>query len=237
MTALQTVITLTLFSGLAMPLGAVIASQKFIKNVLLANEFRHFVVAFGGGALLSAVALVLIPEGSQHLSLFTSALCFSLGALLFMGLDILQARLKTSASQLLAMLADFVPESLALGATFTINPNMAVLLAVLIALQNIPEGFNAFGELKKSSAYSSSKIIVIFILCALLGPICGVSGYLWLVDSPVLLAGIMLFASGGILYMVFQDIAPQVPLKNHYFPPMGAICGFLLGLLGYLMTI
>jgi ZIP family zinc transporter len=237
MSALQTIITLTLLSGLAIPFGAIIANQRFIKNVLLENEFQHFIVAFGGGALLSAVALVLVPEGSQHLSLFISGLCFSLGALLFMGLDILQARLKTSASQLLAMLADFVPESLALGATFTINPDMAVLLAVLIALQNIPEGFNAFGELKKSSSYSSIKIIVIFTLFALLGPVGGVSGYLWLVDSPQLLSGIMLFASGGILYMVFQDIAPQVPLQSHYFPPMGAVCGFLLGLLGYMMTI
>jgi len=236
MTALQTIITLTLFSGLAIPLGAVIANQKFIKSVLLANELQHFVVAFGGGALLSAVALVLVPEGSQHLSLLISALCFSLGALIFMGLDILQAKLKTSASQLLAMLADFIPESLALGATFTINPDMAVLLAILIALQNIPEGFNAFGELKKTSSYSSVKIIVIFTLFALLGPIGGVSGYLWLIDSPELLSGIMLFSSGGILYMVFQDIAPQVALKNHYFPPMGAVCGFLLGLLGYMMT-
>ena len=236
MTALQSIITLTLLSGLAIPFGAVIANQNFIKDVLLATEFKHFVVAFGGGALLSAVALVLVPEGSQHLSLIISALCFSLGALLFMGLDILQAKLKTSASQLLAMLADFIPESLALGATYTINPDMAILLAVLIALQNIPEGFNAFGELKKTSHYSSITIITTFTVFSLLGPICGVSGYLWLVDSPELLSGIMLFASGGILYMVFQDIAPQVPLKNNYFPPMGAVCGFLLGLLGYMVT-
>ena len=237
MNALETIILLTFLSGLAIPVGAIIANQTFIKNVIVANEFQHFIVAFGGGALLSAVALVLVPEGTSHLPLFHSGLFFSLGALLFMGLDILQAKLKTSASQLLAMLADFVPESLALGATFTINPNMAVLLAVLIALQNIPEGFNAFGELKKSSSYSSSKIIVIFIFCAFLGPISGVSGYLWLTESPQLLSSIMLFASGGILYMVFQDIAPQVPLQNHYFPPMGAICGFLLGLLGYMISL
>lgn len=236
MTALQTIILLTLLAGLAIPLGAVIANQASFKSILFANELQHFIVAFGGGALLSAVALVLVPEGSHHLSLLASALCFSLGALVFMGLDILQAKLKTSASQLLAMLADFIPESLALGATFSINPQMAILLAVLIALQNIPEGFNAFDELKKTSPYSSFKIIVIFLLFSLLGPLSGVTGYLWLVDSPELLSVIMLFASGGILYTVFQDIAPQVPLKNHYFPPMGAVCGFLLGLLGYMMT-
>lgn len=236
MLPLITVIILTLLAGLAMPLGAFLASRKFIKSRILQSEFQHFIVAFGGGALLSAVSLVLVPEGSSSLSLPTTALWFSLGALLFMGLDILQQKVKTSASQLLAMLSDFVPESIALGATFTINQELALLLAAMIAMQNIPEGFNAFTELKKTSAYSATKIIILFSLFSLLGPLSAVAGYLWLVEDPELLSIIMIFASGGILYIVFQDIAPQVRLKNHYFPPMGAICGFLLGILGYMLT-
>ena len=27
----------------------------------------------------------------------------------------------------------------------------------------------------------------------------------------------MLFAAGGILYSVFQDIAPQIRMENHWF--------------------
>ena len=46
----------------------------------------------------------------------------------------------------------------------------------------------------------------------------------------------MLFASGGILYSVFQDIAPQVPLQRHWAPPLGAVAGFLLGMIGQLLT-
>lgn len=42
----------------------------------------------------------------------------------------------------------------------------------------------------------------------------------------------MLFAAGGILYIIFQDIAPQSKLKNHWAPPLGAVAGFLLGVLG-----
>lgn len=237
MTPLYTVISITLLAGLTMPLGAFIANQKWISNHVVESEFQHFIVAFGGGALLSAVGLVLVPEGSHHLSIGSAALFFSLGAIVFMALDIWQARLKTSASQLLAMLADFIPESLALGATFTINPDMAILLAIMIAMQNIPEGFNAFTELKKTSPYSTFKILFLFVLCSLLGPISGLTGYMWLADELELLSMIMLFGSGGILYMVFQDIAPQVPLKSHYFPPMGAVCGFLLGMLGYMLTL
>ena len=67
---------------------------------------------------------------------------------------------------------------------------------------------------------------------ALLGPISGVAGYLWLAQSPVSIAALMMFAAGGILYSIFQDIAPQVPLKKHWAPPMGALFGFLVGILG-----
>jgi ZIP family zinc transporter len=46
----------------------------------------------------------------------------------------------------------------------------------------------------------------------------------------------MLFASGAILYSIFQDIAPQAKLKKHYAPPMGAILGFVLGIIGLMVT-
>jgi len=46
----------------------------------------------------------------------------------------------------------------------------------------------------------------------------------------------MLFSAGGILYLIFQDITPQAKLKNHWFPALGAVAGFLLGVIGYMMT-
>ncbi|MDX1269700.1 MAG: divalent cation transporter, partial [Oceanisphaera sp.] len=112
----------------------------------------------------------------------------------------------------------------------------ALLLAVLMALQNMPEGFNAYRELGATSRYTSGKIITMFALMALLGPVAGLSGYVWLADSPTLVAGIMLFAAGGILYSVFQDIAPQAVLEKHWAPPMGAVLGFVLGILGHMLT-
>ncbi len=77
---------------------------------------------------------------------------------------------------------------------------------------------------------------MIFALMATLGPMAGVSGYLWLSESPAVIAAIMLFASGGILYSIFQDIAPQVKLEKHWGPPMGAVLGFVLGMFGFMVT-
>ncbi|MGJ8694643.1 MAG: ZIP family metal transporter [Thalassotalea sp.] len=240
MDILSTVIIVTLFAGLAMPLGALIAKFEHIRSQWFEDEFRHGVMAFGGGALLSAVGLVLVPEGILHLSPLAAASYFIAGGFCFMLLDILLKKINTPASQLAAMLSDFIPESIALGAAFATGSNSAFLLAGLIALQNLPEGFNAFCELNKSTSavkpMRASKIILAFVGMALLGPIAGVSGFYFLAQSPELVSAIMLFASGGILYAIFQDIAPQVKLENHWLPPMGAVLGFMLGMIGQILT-
>jgi len=225
------VILLTLAAGLAMPAGALIARFEHIQSDWLEQELRHSVVAFGAGTLLSAVALVLVPEAIQELSMSSSAFYFLLGGVAFMLLDILLQKINTPASQLAAMLTDFVPESIALGAAFAYGSSSALLLALLIALQNLPEGFNAYREIRTSKRLSSKMIILMFALMALLGPLSGVVGYLWLAQSPLTIAALMMFAAGGILYSIFQDIAPQVPLQKHWAPPMGALLGFLMGVL------
>lgn len=43
--------------------------------------------------------------------------------------------------------------------------------------------------------------------------------------------GIVAFG-GGILYLVFQNIAPQARMRRHWTPPLGAVLGFAVGLLG-----
>jgi ZIP family zinc transporter len=236
MSLLLTVIASTFIAGLAMPLGAIIACFEKIGSDWLEQELRHSVMAFGGGALLSAVALVLVPEGIKNLNILPACIWFIVGGLSFMALDIYLKKIDTPASQLAAMLSDFIPESIALGAAFATGSINAYLLAGLIALQNLPEGFSAYRELSSSAAYKPKKIIIMFTLMAMLGPIAAVSGYLWLSESPQIIGAVMLFASGGILYSIFQDLAPQVKLENHWAPPMGAVFGFTLGMLGLMLT-
>ena len=150
MDLLLTVIGTTLLAGLAMPLGATIAFYEKIGEQWIEEEFRHGVMAFGGGALLSAVALVLVPEGIANLAPLPACIWFILGGLCFMLLDIYLKKINTPASQFVAMLSDFIPESIALGAAFATGSDSAFLLAGLIALQNLPEGFSAYRELSLS---------------------------------------------------------------------------------------
>jgi ZIP family zinc transporter len=233
MESILVVVLLAAMAGFAMPAGAVLARWENIQPDWLEQEFRHSVIAFGGGALLSAVALVLIPESLHRLGAVAPVLAFVAGGLAFMWLEKWLAGRQTHASQVLAMLSDFVPESLALGALVALGGQEFALLAALMALQNLPEGFNAYRELMDSGALRARRIIGAFVLLALLGPLCAWLGHAFLSTQPQLMAGIMIFAAGGIVYSVFGDIAPQAKLENHYWPPMGAVLGFSLGLFGH----
>jgi ZIP family zinc transporter len=232
-----TIIGLTLLAGGAIPIGGAVARFERIHPAWLESEFRHSVIAFGGGALLSAVALVLVPEGSKQLLPLPAAVIMAAGGVAFMGLDVALNALKSPAAQLAAMLSDFIPEALALGAAFALEEPAGPLLALLIALQNLPEGFNAYRELTASSKISGGKVLAAFTAMVLLGPIAGLTGYYWLAAMPKLVGGIMLFAAGGILYLTFQDIAPQARLDKHWAPPLGAVAGFIFGLVGQMLIV
>ena len=236
MPQLYEAILLALLAGAAIPLGGAIAAVEHIHPYWLEKEFRHAVIAFGGGALLAAIALVLIPEGITGLSVLSVSVFFLSGAIVFLVIDYVIAVRGGTISQVISMLLDFVPEAMALGAVIAKDPSKAVLVAFLIGLQNLPEGFNAYREIKANRHFSGCKALSLFAGLALLGPISAFIGMKYLVENEVLLDKIMVFSAGGILYLIFQDIAPQAKLKKHWFPALGAVAGFLLGVIGYMMT-
>lgn len=227
-------VIVALIAGLAMPAGALLAFLPGIQPRWVEEEIRHGILALGAGALVSAVALVLVPEGIKDLSVLGACLCFVIGALSFMALDIFLARHHTPASQLAAMLSDFIPESIALGTTAALGGG-TMLLGLLITVQNLPEGFNAYREMQAKSRSNRKRIVLAFAGMALLGPAMALIGYFYLSDYPVVISGIMLFAAGGILYSVLQDIAPQIRMENHWVPPLGGILGFMVGMLGLML--
>lgn len=233
----QMMVLITALSAAAMPLGGWIAMIGTLRPGWLDEELRHTILAFGGGLLLAAVALVLVPEGAKGMSIPLVCLWFVGGGTAFMLLDIWLAKRKTPASQMAAMLADFMPESIAMGAAFAQGHATGFSLALLIALQNIPEGFNAFREMAGRNRVKGRRVLILMACMVPLGPLMGWLGMEFLAPCQELLGGIMLFAAGGILYVIFEDIAPQVKLARHWAPPMGAVAGFLVGLIGNLWIV
>lgn len=152
-----------------------------------------------------------------------------------MWLDKLIATKVGPASQLIAMLIDFMPEAIALGATLTVNRGTAILLAILIGLQNLPKGFNSYREIAASLKTGKRHIIAVFFLLSLLGPLCAFIGFKFLAGSSYLLGIIMVSSASGILYLTFQDIAPQAKLEKQWAPSLGAVAGFMVGLAGHII--
>ncbi|MCB1168236.1 MAG: hypothetical protein KDK33_18920, partial [Leptospiraceae bacterium] len=153
---------------------------------------------------------------------------------LFSVIDAYQSRKGGPRAQFLAMLMDFLPEALSLGAVFGHDHSLGLLLAAFIALQNLPEGFNAYREMVLSGARPWT-VLGLLAAISLLGPAAAITGHLFLQDLPLVTATIMVFASGGILYLIFQDIAPQSRMERHWSPTLGAVLGFLLGMLGHIL--
>jgi ZIP family zinc transporter len=227
---------LSLLAGSTIPLGAALANLPRFFPTWSDTELRHSVAAFGGGALLAAIAFVLVPEAADRLAPVWVIASFLGGGLVFFLVDrALKARGGAGAT-FLAMMLDYVPEAMALGALIAGQPQVAVLTAGLIALQNLPESFSAYREIVDAHAARAWKVFALFLVMAFVGPVAALLGLFVLADLPQVLGAVMAFAAGGILYLVFEDVAPSAVLEGQSLPPIWAVAGFALGLSGYLFV-
>ncbi len=220
---------LTFAAGLAIFVGGAVRASLFKHN--LNEEFNCFMIAFGGGLLISAVGVVLVPISDENLNIALFGVCFLSGALLTMYLDNILSRHDTELSQFFAMFLDFVPEAMLVGAMLINRPKIAYLMTIYIVLQNIPEGYNAYAELRKKF---SSKITFILLLSgAVFGPMAGLFGF-WLSNVDyTLIYIIMAIASGSIVYLMFEDIAPLAKISGRTLPATGAAIGYCIAMFAH----
>lgn len=227
-------LSLALAAGMSIPAGALIASRVALRSTFLQHDLDSFVSYFGGGALLAAIALVLLPYGMENVSVLAASFAFLIGGLVFWQLDVRLKRTGSTAAQFIGMLLDFVPEALLLGVAAATGSNVVYLLAGMIALQNMPEGFASYHEMHQSAGLNG-RLWLMFLTAPLAGPLAAWIGFAWLSTSTTVIGIVMLFCSGGILYLIFDDIAPRAHLQHRDFPAIGAVSGFLLGLAGTML--
>jgi zinc transporter, ZIP family len=231
MSQLTIIIIASWLAGLSAFGGGVIAWATDGANTDTKREVTHGIIAFGGGILIAAVAFALLPKAMVALSPVGLGATFCAGGLLFCVLDAHLSRSGGTKAQFVAMLMDFLPEALALGAVFGQDHRLGVLLAAFIGAQNLPEGFNAFREMTTVGIRSRVALMTLLAV-SLLGPVAACTGYFFLQDQAKVTASIMTFAGGGIMYLIFQDIAPQSKIRKHWIPALGAVLGFAVGMIG-----
>lgn len=231
MSQLTIIIIASWLAGFAAFGGGVIAWATDGANTDTKREVTHGIIAFGGGILIAAVAFALLPKAMVALSPVGLGATFCAGGLFFCVLDAHLSRSGDTKAQFLAMLMDFLPEALALGAVFGQDHRLGVLLAAFIGAQNLPEGFNAFREMTHVGIRSRVALMTLLAV-SLLGPVAACTGYFFLQNQAKVTASIMTFAGGGIMYLIFQDIAPQSKIRKHWIPALGAVLGFAVGMIG-----
>ena len=226
------IIIFSLLAGSTVFIGGVLSYffEKTVINRKVKIQIVHFLTAFATGIMLSAVAFVLVPNGMSNLSPINSVFIFLGGSLFFYFLDYYIHKNKTSIPQFLSMLLDFIPESIALGALFVYEPEIGILLAIFIACQNLPESFSSYIELRTSSFSKANALFLLFVF-SFIGLLLSLVGFYLLSDNSELTSALMLFSAGGILYIIFEDIAPSMKLKNSRFIVMGVNLGFVIGML------
>ena len=231
------VILLSALAGLAAFAGALLGCLEERRATLFSDKFCRGIIAFGGGALIGAVGLVLVPDGLEKQPLWLATATFLIGGIIFLCLDRYLQKRGTPVSQLIALMLDFVPEALVLGAVISANYQMALFLAIIIGAQNLPEGFNAYREIRRShGGFLVQHVLLIMAGAVIVGPIAALAGYgLFEMDSMIL-GSIMTFCAGGILYLVFEDVAPAAHEDGSWYPAFGAVAGFTVALVGHGLT-
>src|SRR6056297_490496 len=159
MNELVVILLISWLAGLMALAGGMIARFEGSAETELKSELTHGIVAFGGGILVAAVAFTLAPKGIEYLSTAGLVITFVVGGSLFCYLDYIISKQVGSRANLMAMMMDFVPESIAMGALFVESRATGFLLAIFIALQNLPEGFNSFRESVEGESTAKSILL------------------------------------------------------------------------------
>jgi ZIP family zinc transporter len=124
---------------------------------------------------------------------------------------------------------DTIPESLAIGASIAAGP--AFVIALLIGIQNIPEGIAAYKEMRtgKTAFKDSKRALYAIGVISIIPVILGLVGLFFLQGLHYIIGLILALSAGGIFYMLFYDMIPKAHQERKWLPTFGAVLGFIIG--------
>jgi zinc transporter, ZIP family len=198
------------------------------------------VLAFGAGALISAVSFELAQEGVEVGGAMPVAIGLGLGALTYFVcdtvLDHLSAEMEargngaggSGAGPALALggVLDGIPEQLVLGIGLATAGAVSIGLLAAIFVSNLPEAIGSASELR-SAGHSARTVIVLWIAVAAACALATVVGYGFAATaSPGLEGGINGFAAGALLVMLVDSMIPDARTKSGPIAGVVTVLGF-----------
>lgn len=242
----------TTFTWLMTATGAafILLFKSFNRTVL------DGLLGFTGGVMVSASFWSLLTPSiamtvdTGFLKVMPAATGFLLGALFVFGIDKTLPHLhinfeKTEGRQsqwsrttllVLAITLHNIPEGLAIGVLFggvaagipEATMTGALILTMGIAIQNLPEGLAVAVPLRRMGM-SRKKSFLYGQASAIVEPIAGVIGALFVHSFAPILPYALAFAAGAMIFVVIEEVIPETQLENNTdIATMGFILGFTL---------
>lgn len=227
--------------GGALVLGALVAWFVSVPQRVVA-----WIMAFGAGVLISALAFGLMDEAEATGGLAPASIGFLAGAIAYVAMNAALARRgarhrKRSGDQqssdqehggsgtaiAVGALLDGVPESVVLGLSLLGGGGVGVGLLAAIFISNVPEGLSSASGMKTAGRPARYVFGVWGGIAAASGLAAG-AGYLLLDGaSPSVVAAITAVAAGAILAMLADTMIPEAFEEANLVSGLVTALGFL----------
>jgi zinc transporter, ZIP family len=218
-------ILLTGFAGFTSFLGIYLSKRiNFSERHILA------LTSFGAGILISVAIFGMVVEAEKIVGLTITVFAFVIGAILFTVLDRIAEKKGGGAGILLGIGLDSIPESLAIGAAVGFSGPFAAI-ALLIGIQNIPEGIASYREMKegKSILKNTRNAFIATGIISAIPVVMGLIGLFFMRGMEQIIGMILALSAGGIFYMLYYDMIPKAHKEKEWLTTFGAVLGFIIG--------
>jgi zinc transporter, ZIP family len=213
--------------------GALAASSLVIGGLLgtwrrWPEQLVGIVLAFGAGALISAVAFDLFEEGQDIGGRMPVAVGLAVGALTYFAANQMVQKLSPGAGSALALgaLLDGIPEQAVLGIGLAGGGSVSVSLIVAIFVSNLPEAIGASTELRDAGRPPST-IRRLWLVVAAVCTISTVAGYaLANATGGNFQSATDGFAAGALLVMMIDSMIPEATKKAGQVAGLVTVLGF-----------
>ncbi len=223
----------------ALVLGAFIGMAGWVPR-----RFVALAMAFGAGALISALAFDLTEDAFAHGGTLPVAIGLAVGALVFFTGDKLlnhrgaARRGKGKASTdgngpaiVLGAMLDGIPESVVLGSTLLAGGAIGVPFLAAVFFSNLPEGLSAARDLKREG-HDPRWIIGLWVGVAFVSGLASALGYALLGEMGAsAIPLIQAFAAGAILTMLSDTMIPEAFSEGGDLTGLATVFGFALAFL------
>jgi len=211
--------------------GALAASSLVLGALLgLARRWPDaavgLVLAFGAGALISAVSFDLAQEGVEAGGAAAVGIGLALGALTYYLADRALPEGDAGPALTLGAFLDGIPEQLVLGIGLATGEGVSVGLLTAIFVSNLPEAIGSATDMR-AAGRGAPQVARLWIAVAVICTLATVGGFA-IADSASgdVKSAIDGFAAGALLVMLIDSMIPEAVAKAGRIAGLVTVLGF-----------